>query len=123
MAEGSPVEQPTAELWPSMQPRAEEDAILVKVYVVTGKHGVFSVPEGFCRECNLFVRAADIAAERVDHPVNVRVLSWWTRFLGALRHGGYHPPVMVVGGTMVAQGHDVPHPDDVVKAIEAAAAA
>lgn len=121
MAEGSPVEQPTAELWPSPQPRTDEAAIVVKIYVVSGKHGVFTVPESFCRECNLFVRAADIAADRVDHPVNVRVLSWWTRFLGALRYGGYHPPVMVVGGTRVAQGHDVPSPDDVVRAIEAGA--
>lgn len=96
------------------------EAVVIRIYVVTGRHGVLSVPERFCRECNLFVRAADAAAERADVPVTVRVVSWWTRFLGALRYGGYHPPVMVVDGQRLCQGHHVPTPEDVTAAIEAA---
>ncbi|PSP18931.1 hypothetical protein BRC62_02460 [Halobacteriales archaeon QH_10_67_13] len=88
--------------------------------MVSGRHGILRVPESFCRECHVFTRRADQAAERVDADVEVRVFSWWTRFLGALRHGGYHPPVMVVGGRRLCQGRDVPTTDGVVAAIEAA---
>lgn len=92
----------------------------IEIYVVTGRHGPFRVPEHFCRECHLFTRRADAAAERADVDVDVHVYSWWTRFLGALRHGGYHPPVLVVGGQRLCQGHDVPTTEDVLEAIEAA---
>lgn len=113
---------PEAELWPSIgtEPGKDRETVHVKVYVVTGRHGGLRIPESFCRECNLFVRAADTAAEQVDLPVEVHVYSWWTRFLGALRYGGYHPPVMVVGGTKLCQGHEVPSTEDVVAAIERA---
>lgn len=95
-------------------------AVAITVYVVTGRHGRLTIPESFCRECHRFVRAADVAAERVDAPVTVRVVSWWTHVLSALRHGGYHLPVMVVDGERLSQGHEVPSPEDVIDAIEVA---
>lgn len=111
---------PTASLWPSLGTDSEtpREAVDVKIYLVTGRHGAVRIPERFCRECNLYVRAADAAAEQVDRPVDVHVYSWWTRFLGALRYGGYHPPVMVVGGKKLCQGHEVPSTEEVVEAIE-----
>jgi len=112
---------PVADVWPSRADDAEAAAVEIKIYIVTGRHGIFTVPESFCRECNLFVRSADLAAERADVDVNVRVVSWWTHVLSALRHGGYHPPVMVVGGTRLCQGHHVPSTDEVAAAIERAA--
>lgn len=99
---------------------SDPDTIAVTCYIVTGEHGGITIPESFCRECHRFVRAADVAAERVGAPVNVRVVSWYTHVLGALRNGGYHPPVMVVDGTRLSQGHDVPSVEEVVAAIEAA---
>ncbi|ESS07903.1 MAG: hypothetical protein A07HN63_02408 [uncultured archaeon A07HN63] len=91
----------------------------ITVYIVTGYHGKLRIPESFCRECNLFVRAADQAAAQVDADVRVTVRSWWTHVLGALRYGGYHPPVLVVGDRRLCQGHDVPTTEAVVDAIEA----
>lgn len=113
---------PTATLWPRRgdRGRAAADPVRITVYVVSGRHGFVTVPEEFCRECHLFVRAADAAAERVDVPTEVSVVSWWTRFPWALRYGGYHPPVMVVGKRRIAQGYDVPTPEAIVDAIEAA---
>jgi len=105
-----------ADLLPSFGTDSDA-AVDIEIYVVTGRHGIFEVPESFCRECHMFARRADMAAEEVDAEVDVSVYSWWTRFLGALRHGGYHPPVMVVGGTRLCQGHDVPTTDEVVDAI------
>ena len=92
--------------------------IEIKLYIVTGYHGKLKIPESFCRECNLFVRAADAAAAQVDVDVDVSVVSWWTHFPFALRYGGYHPPVIVVEGTRLSQGHQVPTTESVVEAIK-----
>mgnify|MGYP000078862863 FL=1 len=112
---------PVASLLP-WRSRGDEADLTITVYIVTGKHGKLRIPESFCRECNLFVRAADSAAEQVDANVEVRVVSWWTHIPWALRYGGYHAPVMVVGGKRLCQGHDVPTSDEVVEAIERALA-
>ena len=112
---GSPI--PVASLLPWRSADAAAD-VEITVYIVTGYHGKLRIPESFCRECNLFVRAADQAAEAVDADVRVTVRSWWTHVLGALRHGGYHPPVMIVGDRRLCQGHDVPTVEAVVDAIE-----
>lgn len=97
-----------------------EAAVQVRVYVVTGRHGWFTIPESFCRECHMFTRRADAAAERIDQPVDVAVISWWTHFPWALLRGGYHPPVLTVDGEMLCQGHDVPTEDEVESAIRSA---
>lgn len=102
------------------------DPVEVRVYVFSGPQlgGLFTVPESWCRECDLFARAADQAAGKAKEqgvPVRVKVLPWWSRLLGALRYGGWHPPVLVVNGSRIAQGHDVPSVERVVEAIEAAA--
>lgn len=108
-----------AEVWGSTA-ATDSEAVAIDVYVVTGRHGGLRVPESFCRECNLFTRRAEQAAEAVESDVDVTVYSWWTHVLSALRHGGYHPPVLVVGGQKLCQGHHVPTVQEIVDAIEAA---
>lgn len=107
-----------AGLLPSLWGNRTDADVVIDIYVVTGRHGLLRVPESFCRECHVFTRRADVAAEQATADVDVRVHSWWTRFLGALRYGGYHPPVMVVGGKRLCQGHDVPTTDEVLAAID-----
>ncbi len=97
-----------------------EASVVIKVYVVTGNHGGIPIPEQFCRECHQFTRRADMAAEAADATVDVRVYSWWTHVVGALRHGGWHAPVMVVDGEFLCQGYDVPTSDRVGEAIQQA---
>jgi hypothetical protein len=109
-----------ARFWPRLLSGGDtdgEEPVRITVYVVTGRQGWLWIPESFCRECHRFVRAADAAAERADVPVEVRVVSWYTHLPWALRHGGYHPPVMVVGGRRLAQAYDVPTPERVLAAI------
>lgn len=103
----------------SVEP-APDAAVQVTVYVVTGRHGRVTIPESFCRECHMFARRADAAAERVDATVDVRVVSWWTHLPWALLRGGYHPPVLTVDGSRLCQGHDVPPVEEVVAAIREA---
>lgn len=97
------------------------DPVDVRVYKFTGWQGPFKIPESWCRECDMFVRTVDRAADEIDAPVEVEVIPWVTHIFGALRYGGYHPPVLVVDGERIAQGHDVPAVDRVVEAIETAA--
>ncbi len=92
----------------------------VRVYRFSGRQGLFTIPESWCRECDMFVRAVDQAAEQIDDPVDVTVLPWFVHMFGALRYGGYHPPVLVVDGERIAQGEDVPTVERVVEAIQAA---
>lgn len=99
------------------------DPVDVRVYKFTGWQGPFKIPESWCRECDLFVRTVDRAAEQTAAPVDVEVIPWVRHLFGALRFGGYHPPVLVVDGERIAQGHDVPSVDRVVDAMEAAAQA
>lgn len=123
MSEQRSTGTPSADLWPSKNTAEEtsDDAVQITVYIVSGHHGFITVPESFCRECHLFVKAADTAAEKSEVPVDVQVVSWWTRFPWALRHGGFHPPVMVVGGDRLAQGYNVPTPNEVHEAIRESA--
>lgn len=120
--------EPRRRAWTGTRRRAGNDrppddaTVRITVYVVTGRQGWLWIPESFCRECHRFVRAADAAAGRADASVDVRVVSWYTHLPWALRHGGYHPPVMVVGGRRIAQAYDVPAPDRVQDAIREAAA-
>ena len=90
----------------------------IEIYVVTGVHGFFKIPESFCKECHLFYNAAKKAAEQVDREVDIEVKSYWSRFLRPLVRGGYHPPVMLVNGKKLAQGYDVPEPEEVVESLE-----
>jgi len=89
------------------------------VYRFTGWQGLFKIPESWCRECDLFVRAADQAAEQADVPATVNVLAWFPRILGTLRWGIRNPPLMVVDGDLVASGYDVPEPERIVDAVRA----
>jgi len=96
----------------------KSDNPVVTIYVVTGRHGILKIPESFCKECNMFFHAAEEASQDLDFDVDIRVRSWWTSFLIPLIKGGYHAPIMMVDGSVLAQGYDVPSPDMVKKALE-----
>lgn len=112
---------PESEVQTAQALAGRADAVDVRIYVITGRHGIVTVPESFCRECDLFIRAVDKGAEQADAEARVRVLSWWGRALGALWYGGYHPPVLVVDGRRICQGYQVPTSEEVARAIDAAA--
>ncbi len=89
--------------------------ITAEVYVVTGMHGIIRIPESFCKECHLFIRAVQQASEEIDGEVDIQVKSYWTRFLRPLIRGGFHPPVLLVNGKLFSQGYDVPEKEKLVK--------
>jgi hypothetical protein len=89
----------------------------IEIYVVTGFHGFFRIPESFCKECNMFYQAAKKAAEESEKEVEIQVRSYWTGFLRPLLKGGSHPPVILVNGKMVSQGYDVPEPEEILEVL------
>ncbi len=103
----------TASLIPFTSKKAE-----IEIYVVTGLHGFFRIPESFCKECNLFYQAAKRAAEEAEGEVEIEVKSYWTRFLRPLLKGGYHAPVILVDGKKVSQGYDVPDKEELLDKLE-----
>lgn len=98
--------------------RSSDADVKIELYVVTGRHGFLKVPESYCKECNLFYKAAKDAAEETDIDVDIRLKSYWTRFLRPLLKGGTHPPVMLLNGELVAQGYDVPDKEFLLEKIK-----
>lgn len=77
----------------------------VVVYRLTGRQVGFSVPDWCCPECELTVAAVRAAVERAGIAgVRVTVKPWLRALAEALRHGGWHPPVVVVDGRRYCQG-------------------
>lgn len=91
---------------------------VIEIYIVTGRHGILSIPESYCRECDMFYRAAKQASEEVEEEVDIRLKSYWTRFLRPLIRGGFHPPVILVDGDLLSQGYDVPEVEDIIQKLK-----
>lgn len=89
--------------------------IKAEIYIVTGRHGFLKIPESFCKECHMFYRSVQKAAEEVDAEVDIQLKSYWTRFLRPLLKGGYHPPVLLVNGQLFSQGYEVPDEDELAE--------
>ncbi|MGE3961753.1 MAG: glutaredoxin family protein [Dehalococcoidia bacterium] len=80
-----------------------EGPTVVTVYPITGRQLFFRVPESWCRECDLTIRAVEHAIEgRQD--VVLRIKPWWNHLFDALRRGGWHAPVVTINGKVFSQG-------------------
>ncbi len=80
--------------------------IEVTVYHVTGRQfPAVSIPDAWCRECEVTLGVARRVAREVA-PECIRVIAkpWLRHLLEALRFGGWHPPVVVVDGSVFSQG-------------------
>ena len=90
------------------------------IYKFTGWQGFFKIPESWCRECDLLVRATERAIEASGHDVEFKVKPWFLWFWRPLfRYGALKAPILVVGRRLVSQGI-VPEDAEIVEAIRAA---
>ncbi len=90
---------PCRRIHPHMKP------IRVVLYKYTGPQGLFTIPESWCRECDLLVRATERAIAESGLEVDFRIRPWFLWMaVPFLRHFGWHAPILVVGGRMVSQG-------------------
>ena len=82
----------------------EEDVV---VYYITGRQlGPLSVPASWCEECDLTVRAVRSALQEIDPAGRLTVATrpWLRHAFSALSKGGWHPPVVLLGGEVFSQG-------------------
>ena len=97
-----------------------ESRLSITMYSFTGWQGLFKVPESWCRECDLLVRATERAIEASGHDVEFKVRPWFLWFWKPLfRYGAWKAPILVVGRRLVSQGI-VPEDSEIVEAISAA---
>jgi len=88
---------------------------VVTVYPITGKQLFFRVPESWCRECDLTIRAVErVIKGRTD--IELRIKPWWNHLFDALWRGGWHAPVVTVNGKILSQGV-VPEDDQLREAL------
>lgn len=79
----------------------------VTIYYITGKQlGPLSVPDSWCEECDLTVRAVQSALREADPQSHLTftVKPWMRHAVPALLKGGWHPPIVVIGGKVHSQG-------------------
>lgn len=77
----------------------------VLVYRITGKQLFFNVDESFCEECDLTIRRIIELSERLpDIHIKLTVKPWLNNMFRVLLKGGWHPPVVLIGGKRISQG-------------------
>ena len=82
----------------------KEDVI---VYYITGRQlGPLRVPASWCEECDLTLRAVRGLLKEVDPEGRLRIATkpWLRHAIKALSKGGWHPPVVLIGGEVFSQG-------------------
>jgi hypothetical protein len=88
----------------------------VTVYYITGKQlGPLSVPDSWCEECDLTVRAVQSSLREADPDgvLSFDAKPWMRHAVPALLKGGWHPPVVMIDGKVHTQG-SVPGRDGLV---------
>jgi hypothetical protein len=79
---------------------------VVTVYPIAGRQLFFQIPESFCKECDLTIRAVRRAVEELENPteVQVQIRPWLNYLPQALLRRGWHPPVVTINGKRFSQG-------------------
>ncbi len=79
----------------------------VKIYYITGRQlGPITIPHSWCEECDLTVRLMNRLVDELDvgDAIRVEAKPWIANMIPALLKGGWHPPVLLVGGRVHSQG-------------------
>lgn len=86
-------------------PVAQRARLQATIYRFTGWQGLFKIPESWCRECDLLIRATERVAAECDATIEVEIRPWFLWFWKPLfRFGAWKAPILVVNGEMISQG-------------------
>lgn len=97
----------------------DNGGVVVAIYPIAGRQLFFSVPDRFCRECDLTLRLVQGVIEELGpegHGIGLDVKPWLNNLVEALRRGGWHPPVVTINGRLFSQGV-VPEKDELRAAL------
>jgi hypothetical protein len=98
----------------------EGENVKITLYKFTGWQGILKIPESWCRECDLLVRATERAIESSGRTADFNVKPWFLWFWKPLfQHKAMHAPILVVDGKLVSQGI-VPADSEIESAITGA---
>ncbi len=87
-----------------MSLRATHDDVKITVYRWAGRKWFLRI-RGECIECDLVIgQAKHLLSAHPDWPLALEIKPWLTYLWEALRHGGWHPPVILVDGQLIRQG-------------------
>lgn len=76
----------------------------ILIYRITGRQGLFIVPDWVCRECDLTIAAVLRACRAVGIPDDVvTTRPWLTHMSEAWRAGAHHAPAVIVNGKLYSQ--------------------
>jgi len=78
----------------------------VTIYPITGRQiGPLSIPHFLCEECDLTIRQVRrVVAGLGRDDIAVEIRPWLRHAFEALRHGGWHAPVVTIDGRVFSQG-------------------
>lgn len=87
------------------------------MYKFTGKQGLIKIPESWCRECDLLVRATERAIEASGEKVDFVIRPWFLWFWKPLfQLRAWHAPILEINGRLISQGI-VPEDATIIEAI------
>ena len=81
-----------------------KDSVKITVYRWEGKKWFLRI-KSECIECDLTIsQVRTLVARNPDWPLECEIKPWLSHLWESLRRGGWHPPVVLVDGTLVRQG-------------------
>ena len=93
--------------------------IQIAIYPMTGKQGLFFVPEEWCKECDLVISLVqDVIKElNLGDKVDIKIRPWFLwAWLPLFRYFAWHPPILIINGKLISQGI-VPGKEQVIDAM------
>lgn len=75
----------------------------IVVYRITGRQGPVTIPDWVCPECDLTVTTVQRAVRDAGVEASITVKPWLAHLREAVKLGAYHPPVVVIDGSVYSQ--------------------
>ena len=86
---------------------------------MTGKQGLFSISENWCRECDLLIAIVEHTVKElhIEDRAKIKIRPWFLwAWLPFFRHFAWHPPILIINGKLISQGI-VPGKEQVIDAL------
>lgn len=94
--------------------------IQIIIYPMTGRQGLFTIPESWCEECDLVITLVKetIKELHMGDRVNIKIHPWFLwGWLPFFRYFAWDPPILIINGKLISQGI-VPRSEQVIGAIQ-----